>query len=146
MTDLFSINPPRIDAFRLWLRLAADTLESRIGSDDATTLGYVARVIRHAKAIAYRLGMYRLADTLPERTTKTPLDGCLRIRECLQFCNGESPEPTDPAALLTIQQVAGLLHVDPRTVRRRVADGTFPQPIRIGRAVRWRRLDIECLS
>ena len=49
------------------------------------------------------------------------------------------PEPD----FLALKQVCARLGISPRSVRRRVHDGTLPPPIKIGRAARWRRLDIE---
>jgi len=46
--------------------------------------------------------------------------------------------------LLTVQEVAGLLSVSQRTVRRMIAAGEFPV-LRLGRAIRVRRIDIEAL-
>ena len=46
--------------------------------------------------------------------------------------------------LLTVQEVAGLLSVSQRTVRRMIAAGEFPV-VRLGRAIRVRRIDIEAL-
>jgi len=45
--------------------------------------------------------------------------------------------------LIDIKHVAELLSVSIRTVRRRWYDGTLPPPIKVGRAIRWRLLDIE---
>lgn len=44
---------------------------------------------------------------------------------------------------ISIKQVAALLSISTRTVRRRWYDGTLPPPVKVGRAVRWRLLDIE---
>jgi len=59
------------------------------------------------------------------------------------------PMPTDPAIapkpaplLLTAADVAGLLSVSLRTVRRLDITGRLPAPLLIGRAVRWRRAEI----
>lgn len=49
-----------------------------------------------------------------------------------------------PAAeFLALSEVGAMLGISPRSVRRRVDDGTFPPPIKIGRLSKWRRLDIE---
>lgn len=47
-------------------------------------------------------------------------------------------------ALLTVQEVAAVLSVSQRTVRRMVVAGEFPV-VRLGRAIRVRRIDIEAL-
>jgi predicted DNA-binding transcriptional regulator AlpA len=47
--------------------------------------------------------------------------------------------------LLTLEEVAAMLRVSTRTVRRRIAAGVFPQPIRFDGARRplWRERDLE---
>jgi len=55
------------------------------------------------------------------------------------------PDPPRAAAaplLLTASDVAGLLAVSLRTVRRLDMTGRLPAPLLIGRAVRWRRAEI----
>lgn len=44
---------------------------------------------------------------------------------------------------LDIKQVASMFGVSTRTIRRLWSSGGLPEPIRIGRAVRWRKLDLE---
>lgn len=45
--------------------------------------------------------------------------------------------------LLTVEELAKLLRLGRRTIWRRISDQTLPPPIRIGRAVRFRRSTIE---
>lgn len=45
---------------------------------------------------------------------------------------------TNPDALLTAETVSALVGCRPDTVRKWVKEGRFPQPINLGRAVRWR--------
>ena len=47
------------------------------------------------------------------------------------------------ALLLDARAVAALLNVSAKTVQRLAARGELPQPIRLGRAVRWSRAAIE---
>ena len=49
----------------------------------------------------------------------------------------------DSPQLLTAREVAGLLRVDPRTLRAMRHAGEFPEPIRVGRALRWRQRTVE---
>ena len=51
-----------------------------------------------------------------------------------------SKDPRD--ALMTAKDVAGLLNVDIRTLRRLRHLGDVPKPITVGRVLRWRRRDI----
>ena len=41
-----------------------------------------------------------------------------------------------------LHAVAKFLAIDERTVWRRVADGTLPKPVKVGRAARWFASDI----
>ncbi len=47
------------------------------------------------------------------------------------------------AALLTVDDVAELLSVSPRTVRRMADSGAMPRPLKLASLVRWRRSDID---
>ena len=55
-------------------------------------------------------------------------------------------EPTAPTAdepeLLTLQQTARSLSISKRTLARLISGGTFPSPVKIGRASRVPRSDI----
>ena len=50
--------------------------------------------------------------------------------------------PTDPI-LLDIRAVARLLSCSPRHVARLADGGRLPQPIKLGRLIRWRRADLD---
>jgi excisionase family DNA binding protein len=45
---------------------------------------------------------------------------------------------TNPDALLTVETVAELIACKPDTLRKWVSAGRFPQPLHMGRAIRWR--------
>ena len=45
--------------------------------------------------------------------------------------------------LLTIKEVAQRLAVSVDTIRRLAEARKFPQPVRVGRSVRWRMADVE---
>jgi excisionase family DNA binding protein len=52
--------------------------------------------------------------------------------------------PRDAApVLVTVKEVAELLGVSDRHVRRLTDSGAMPPPLRLGTLVRWRRTDIE---
>ena len=50
---------------------------------------------------------------------------------------------SSPQRMIDVREVATILSVSTRTVRRLASIGTLPQPIRFGRNVRWRLTDIE---
>lgn len=54
------------------------------------------------------------------------------------------PSPAIPDTdLLTAKQVAALLQISVRTMRRNIADGKMPDPIYVGeRAPRWDRVQL----
>lgn len=49
----------------------------------------------------------------------------------------------EPAFLISDNTSAALLGISRATFWRRVADGTFPQPVKLGHATRWLRSEIE---
>ncbi len=53
------------------------------------------------------------------------------------------PLRTAASRLIDIDEVAEMLAVSARTVRRRVDDGELPRPIYVGRLAKWRVADIE---
>ena len=55
---------------------------------------------------------------------------------------GQKP-PEDEALLLKSKEVAKLLKVSDRTILTMHTSGEMPKPVRIGRAVRWGRAEIE---
>ncbi len=44
---------------------------------------------------------------------------------------------------VTITQVAAMLSLTTRGLRKMIARGAFPQPLRLGRAVRWALADVQ---
>ena len=48
----------------------------------------------------------------------------------------------EPAILLSDNAAAAMLGISRATFWRRVSDGTFPAPVKIGGATRWRRADL----
>lgn len=53
------------------------------------------------------------------------------------------PSESSPQQMIDVREVATILNVSTRTVRRLASNGTLPQPIRFGRNVRWRLADID---
>jgi prophage regulatory protein len=52
--------------------------------------------------------------------------------------------PTDPNAVLSIEQVVALLSISKSTIQRMVRKRQFPEPIKLSaRRIGWRRTDIE---
>ena len=75
----------------------------------------------------------------------TFLSTCLA--ECREHERNDGRSANPPAAsMMTRGEVAACLGIHVRTVRRRVLDGTLPEPVQVGRSVRWRREDIEAIA
>ena len=79
-----------------------------------------------------------------ERTTALTF-----LADCVASCRvaeqrgvGASQE----APMMTAAEVAEHLGITVRSVRRRVLDGTLPTPVKIGRSVRFRRVDIVAVA
>ena len=54
-------------------------------------------------------------------------------------------QPYQVGEFLTVGEVATLFKIDERTIRRRVADGSFPKPVQVGRSKRWRKVELDRL-
>lgn len=120
MQQLLVETPTDLTSFREWIRRSIDELTPAIDSDPSSELlANVARLIRRAKRHAYTLGLYELANLLPERETKTPLDGLLRLRECSQW---RGALPADGRAL-TVRQAATALGISERLARDLIERG-----------------------
>src|SRR5262245_60708964 len=94
MNELLDATPSTLTAFRQWVHDATAELWLHRDNESREYHRKVARLIRRAKQHAYTLDL-EVANDLPERPTKTPLDGLLRLRDCLRL-------PTPDAQLLTI--------------------------------------------
>ncbi len=57
--------------------------------------------------------------------------------------SSESMHGTVPSPLLTVDDLAALLKVSPRTIWRMRSCCQLPKPVKVGGGVRWRQSDIE---
>jgi excisionase family DNA binding protein len=64
------------------------------------------------------------------------------LAECLAAAQ-EPPEAKPIGETLTVDEVARMLGVSVRSVWRRRNDGTIPEPIKVGKSVRWPRAEFE---
>ena len=60
----------------------------------------------------------------------------------IEQLDGPPPHQAPRPLLLTRRELAETLRVSTRTVERLTASGVLPQPVRIGRSVRWRSAEI----
>ena len=92
----------------------------------------------------------QVARFLEETAARVRRDGLAvlgdRLAHVARQPNPLTPMPAkDPrdAQLMTAKDVAGLLNVDIRTLRRLRHLGDVPKPITVGRVLRWRRRDVD---
>ncbi|NQV27706.1 MAG: helix-turn-helix domain-containing protein [Rhodopirellula sp.] len=57
--------------------------------------------------------------------------------------DNESKLESVESQLISVDVLASMIDLSPRTVWRMVSARTVPPPIRLGRSVRWRKSDIE---
>ena len=138
MQELLTTTPTTRTDFRQWVKDGLALLTANAENPDTEFHQQVAALIRRTKLHAVQLGLSAIANRLPERPTKTPLDGILRLEEVLEL-------PTALPEFLTIEEVCNYTGLSKSSVRRRVADGTFPEPTKFGRLIKWRRCEIEAL-
>lgn len=74
--------------YKQWLIERLAEVEERI---DRPATPQEANIVFEAKKYAYALQLFELANLMPERELKTPLDCCLRLQECLRYL--ENPPP-----------------------------------------------------
>ena len=55
----------------------------------------------------------------------------------------QARSPAACAALLDVGDVAAMLNVSTRTVRRMADSSVMPRPVRLSSLIRWRRADID---
>ncbi len=84
----------------------------------------------------------RLFEALDEALERRLVPLERRLSEFIGSLPATEDHRTD--ALLTVHELAELLHCDPRTVRRLELTGEVPSGIRIGGSKRWRTSDVSC--
>jgi predicted DNA-binding transcriptional regulator AlpA len=52
-------------------------------------------------------------------------------------------EPETEPLLISVDALARMLDISPRSVWRRLSSGEMIEPVRIGTCVRWRRQEVE---
>lgn len=99
----------------------------------------VPLLVAEVASAGARAGLPGVVDVCKWTPTDTPIHaGRLILGRALSLS-----ETTEQAEFLTVGQVGDMLGISEKSVRRRVHEGALPPPIKIGRASRWRRLDIE---
>ena len=83
--------------FKQWLEERLAEVEATI---DRPATAHEANIVFEAKKHAYALRLFELANMMPERELKTPLDCCLRLQECLLYLETPPPVACDDDTLI----------------------------------------------
>lgn len=120
--------------YKQWLIERLAEVEERI---DRPATAQEANIVYEAKKYAYALQLFELANLMPERRLKTPLDCCLRLRECLGYLENPPPKASDedslngPDSLIGMKEAARILgYSEDRT--RRLANKGEIRHVRFG--------------
>ena len=118
MQELLQHQPGTTADFKIWCQNGISWLEGLLDGDfTPETRSFAAALVVRAKVHAYRITAYDLADVLPARDEKNPVDALLRLRECLEWLESGGPAKEPPPGVpLTVRQAARRMNVDDRTV------------------------------
>jgi predicted DNA-binding transcriptional regulator AlpA len=87
--------------------------------------------------------MNRQREASAQLAATEKLIAAIQQLEVVRSHNSNANAASASKVLLTASDVAALYDVDARTVRNWAATGKLPRPVKIGRAVRWRRADLK---
>ena len=154
---MFKSSDDSLAEFRRFLKHSIDEIDALDDMPDSLPDGEAqlrryARVAGEAGLQALHAGFADLHNQslqmceFVERTTALTF-----LADCLAKCRETAAAKPLVAvsrsqAMMTADEVAEYLGITVRSVRRRVLDGSLPQPLKIGRSVRFQRKDIEAVA
>jgi len=106
--------------YKQWLIQRLSEVEQTI---DRPATAREAHTVYEAKRYAYKLGLLELANMMPERDLKTPLDCCLRLRECLEYLENPPSASVEDGALIGMKEAATILGYKCEGLRKLVDQG-----------------------
>lgn len=107
------------EQYKQWLLERLAEVEAKIDQEEARpATAHEANIVFEAKKHAYKLQLFELANLMPERELKTPLDCCLRLRECLDYLETPPPAACDDNSLLDAKEAARILSLSVDRTRR----------------------------
>jgi excisionase family DNA binding protein len=126
--------------YKQWLLQQLAEVEATI---ERPATEHEANIVFEAKKHAYFLGLYELASTMPERDLKTPLDCCLRLRECVDYVESPPPAAYDEDTLIDLKEAARLIGYSEDRTRRLAKKGDITY-VQNGRGrIKFRRESID---
>lgn len=130
-----------VPAFRRWLQAEIRWLQDHEPYQDDLQLAQdAAHIVDEARRTAVKLGLPNVAKLCESDHLLSLVSAQQVLSGCLAAIG---PQSDASANMLTARQLADLLGINLRSVYRRKLDGTLPEPVQVGRSVRWRRSDVE---
>jgi len=127
-----------------WLQSAFDETElyARYAEVDFFDKLGIADTVEQASRLACRFGGGHLLEE--EKAVRTPREALAILGRMLAWAQEQHSEKAEGSStMLTASDLAEMLGIDLRSIWRRKADGTLPQPVQLGRSVRWVRKEVE---
>lgn len=134
-----SKEPKTFPQYLRWLRSAFADMEryARYAEVDFYEKLGIADTIEQASRLACRFGGGHLLEE--ERGLRTPREAMAILGKFLAWAQEQSSQP---AALLSAEEVGRLLGVSTRTIWRMLSAEEIPAPIKVGSLTKWRREEI----
>lgn len=134
--------PRTFPQFLRWLQGEFDDMETcaRYAEPDYFEQLQIGETVEQACRLACRFGGGHLIGR--EQGILTPRDALVILGRLLAWAREQSSQP---AALLSADEVGRLLGVSTRSVWRMLSAGEIPPPIKIGGLTKWRREEIQAM-
>ena len=139
-----SKEPRTLPQYVKWLQSAFDDMEvyARYAEVDFFDKLGIADTVEQASRLACRFGGGHVLEE--EKGVRTPREALAILGRLLAWTQERhSAKAEGSSTMLTASELAEMLGIDLRSVWRRKADGTLPQPVQLGRSVRWVRKEVE---
>jgi predicted DNA-binding transcriptional regulator AlpA len=136
--------PQTFPQFLRWLQAEFDDMDfyCRHAEADYFEQLQIGETVEQACRLACRFGGGHLIGK--EQGVVTPREALVVLGRLLAWAREECSKGAGGTSLmLTANDLAEMLGIDLRSVWRRKADGTLPQPVQLGRSVRWMRKEVE---
>jgi len=125
--------------YRKWLRQKLKALQAPNEPDEPFYEG-VRSIVSEASGRAAEAGLPEAvaACAAVRRGGITPDIARQVLSQCLALAETKPESET-----LNAKELAELLGIHVRSIYRRKLDGSLPEPVQVGRSVRWRKSDVD---
>lgn len=134
--------PKTLPQYLKWLQAAVDDMDffCRHAEADFYEQLQIGETVEQACRLACRFGGGHLIGR--EQGVLTPRDALVILGRLLAWAREQSSQP---AALLSAEEVGRLLGISTRTVWRMLSADEIPTPIKVGALTKWRREEIQAM-